>query len=71
MFNVFAGFNTPEVIIPVYALIVVFLSFVTWLVFYIIQKFRQKPLPNHLLIKTIIVYVILMTTLYIVIEQIK
>ena len=71
MFNVFAGFNTPEVIILVYALIIVFLSFVTWLVFYIIQKFRRKPLPNHLLIKTIIVYVILMTILYIVIEQIK
>lgn len=66
MLTEFAGFNVPEVMIPLYALMVVFLSLITWLIWYLIQQARGKSLPKLLFLRIAAVYTLLMIILVLI-----
>ncbi len=68
MLTVLAGFNVPEVMIPLYALFAILLALTTWLIYYFVQRSRNKPLPKHLFIKALVVYALLITALYFVLS---
>lgn len=71
MFKIFAGFNTPEVMIPLYAMMAAALSLIVWLIWSVIQLSRQKPNPKYLFLKLLLASSALLTIVYITVEKIK
>lgn len=71
MFKIFAGFNTPEIMIPLSLLMATALSLFIWLSWTIIQLLRHKQNPKYLFLKLLLANSILFLGLYFISEKTK
>lgn len=71
MFSIFAGFNIPEVMVPLSLLAATASSLIIWLTWTLIQLARNKTNPRYLFLKLILVNTVLFLFLYFAFEKLK